>query len=112
VQSYIRKEREAACLELANTTFEILKMPKLLSQSEGSSTESEAKVFRVEENEQPLQLNPGMLMIDNPPPEIEEWAWEDHEPEAALKLAMANSSPEWAMQVAARLTSRNESRKS
>jgi len=32
------------------------------------------------------------MLIDNAPPEIEEWAWEDHEPEAALKLAMEGKS--------------------
>ena len=45
VQAYCRKKRKAACLEIANTTFAMLKRPKLLSQSGVSSTESDAKVF-------------------------------------------------------------------
>ena len=67
----------------------MLRRPKLLSQSEVSSTESDAKVFRVEEKDQPLKFNPRMPTVDNPPPEIEEWAWTDYEPEAAIQLAMA-----------------------
>ena len=92
VQAYCRQKRKAACLEIANTTLAMLKRPKLLSQSEVSSTESDAKVYRLEEKEQPLKTTPKMPIVENPPPEIEEWAWEDHEPEAALQLAMAGKS--------------------
>merc|ERR1712023_18124 len=52
---YARKKRKAKCLQLQDLSFADLKRPKLLSQSEVSSTLSTSKVFRILEAKEPLK---------------------------------------------------------
>jgi len=89
---YSRRKRKSDCLELANTTFAQLKKPKMLSQSEVSSTNSSAQVYRVDEKKDPLKSSPTLPVIETQPPELEDWTWTDHEPEKAIELALEGKS--------------------
>jgi hypothetical protein len=89
---YARQKRKSKCMELQELTFASLKRPKLLTQSEVSSTESTSKVFRVTEEKKPLLTHPTLPIIDADPPILENWAWRDHPAEAALELVDSGQS--------------------
>jgi hypothetical protein len=92
INFYARKKRKAECLAIAETTFANLKKPKLLSQAECSSTNSNEKVYRIEEKVKPLGSNAKLPVIHTEVPQIETWEWIDHQPEAAIQLAMDGCS--------------------
>ena len=89
---YARKKRKAKCLDLQDLSFADLKRPKLLSQSEVSSTLSTSKVFRVEEKQEPLKSKPTLPIIDADPPVLEPFEWTEYPEEAALELALQGRS--------------------